>query len=841
MPPRWSNVDSLPLLEPLIAQLTVKPDRSTWVRYSVALLSVLLALLLMLLLDRWVPMRHSPFLLFFAAVMVSAWCGGLGAGLCATALAALASAYFFLPPVDDLTLANTADWVRLGLFLAIALLITALSSVRRQLVRALRRERDLIAAIVGTAGSLILVLDRHGRIVQFNHACERLTGYTFTEVRGKYPWDLFLLPEEIESVKQVFQELCVSVAPNEYENDWLAKDGSRHAIAWSNNVLPDERGAVCCVICTGLDITERKQAERSLQETNQALQALIQASPVAITVLDRRGIVKRWNPAAETIFGWQASETLDRVMPTVPADKQTEFLANIAATLNGDLLNGMETYRQRKDGSLIYVGLWTAVLRGATAEEDSIMSIVADLSERKQAEAALKLSEERLTSLVEANVIGILFGDINGGISEANDEFLRTVAYSREDLQAGRLQWTKITPAEYLPLDEKGIREAQLGAGCIPYEKEYIRKDGSRVPVLIGFGLLGEARQQTIAFILDLTERKQLEQTLRTQAEQLAQANRMKDEFLAVLSHELRTPLNSILNWAKMLRARQFDAATTERALETIERNARLQKQLVDDILDLLSITQGKVCLQPRPVDLASIVIAATDAMRPAAAAKSITISQLTSSLPAEQAVAFVVLGDLNRLQQAVWNLLSNAIKFTLEGGRVDVRLAIVDKTGGFREQTESRSQELGINVIGSTSEAGGNDAKESQALALLASPVKQGAITLEGVDDQESEANDHVAAQAAIDLQRPHTHYAQLSITDTGRGISADFLPFVFDRFRQADSSSTRAEGGLGLGLAIVRQLVELHGGTIQAESPGLGQGATFVITLPLMPNRKE
>jgi PAS domain S-box-containing protein len=779
-------------------------------------------------------MRHSPFLVFFASVMVSAWYGGLGAGLCATALTSLLAAYFFLPPFHAPTLASAAEWVRLGLFIAIALMMTALSSARRRLVRALRRERDLIAAIVGTAGSLIMVLDRRGRIVQFNHACERLTGYTFAEVCGKYPWDLFLSVEDIEPVKQVFQAFCVSAAPNEYEHDWLAKDGSRHSIAWSNNVLPDERGAVCCVICTGLDITERKQTEQSLQETNQALQALIQASPVAITVLDRRGIVKRWNPAAETIFGWQASETIDRVMPTVPAAKQAEFLDNIAATLNGDLLNGMETYRQRKDGSLIYVGLWTAVLRGATAAEDSIISIVADLTERKQAEAALKLSQERLNTLVEANVIGILFGDINGGISAANDEFLRTVGYSREDLQAGRLQWTKITPAEYLPLDDKGIREAQLGAGCIPYEKEYIRKDGSRVPVLIGFGLLGEARQQTIAFILDLTERKQLEQTLRTQAEQLAQANRMKDEFLAVLSHELRTPLNSILGWAQMLRVRQFDAATTARALETIERNARLQNQLVDDILDISKITQGKVCLRPQPVDLTSVVTAATDAMRPAAIAKSITIRRLNDAQPAERAIAVTVLGDPDRLQQAVWNLLSNAIKFTSEGGHVDVQLSIVSKAVGGREES-------GVGVIGSTSEAGGNDLQENQELALLALPVKQGAITLARVENQKLEANDHVAAQATIAPQHLHTQYAQITVTDTGKGISAAFLPFVFDRFRQADSSSTRAEGGLGLGLAIVRQLVELHGGTIQAESPGLGRGATFVITLPLMHDSKE
>lgn len=800
----------MPLIDPSIARLVVKPERSPLARYGVMLLSMLVALALMLLLDRWIPMRSSPFLVFFAAVMLSAWYGGLGAGLGAIAIACLLSAYFFLPPIHSFAVRSTADMARLVVFIVVALMITSLSSVRRQLVRALRLERDLIAAIVGTAGSLIMVLDRQGRIIQFNHACERLTGYTFAEVRGKPPWDLFLPVEDIEAVKQVFQALCVYAAPNEYENDWVAQDGSRHTIVWSNNVLTDERGTICCVICTGLDITGRKQAEQSLQESNQALQALIQASPVAITVLDQRGIVKRWNPAAERIFGWKAVEAIDQMMPTIPPDKQAEFLANIEATLHGDLLNGMETYRQRKDGSLIYVGLWTAVLRGLKSEDDTIMSIVADLSERKQAEAALKLSQERLTTFMEANVVGLLFGDINGGIYEANDEFLRIVGYSRADLQTGRLQWTAITPVEYLPLDAQGIQEAQTGKGCTPYEKEYIRKDGSRVPVLIGFGLLGEQRQETIAFILDLTERKRLEQTLRTQTEQLAQANRMKDEFLAVLSHELRTPLNSILGWAKMLRSRQFDMETTARALETIERNARLQNQLVDDILDISKITQGKVCLQPRPVDLASIVTAAMDAMRPAAVAKSIRLRRFDESLPTtSKASTFTVLGDPDRLQQAVWNLLSNAIKFTPEGGQVEVQLAIVDKKATVQEP------------------------------AGQTKPGERGAPTLITLDDSghlQGGVYPLAATQALPALQRASKHYAQIIVTDTGKGISAEFLPFVFDRFRQADSSSTRVEGGLGLGLAIVRQLVELQGGTVEAESPGLGKGATFKINLPLL-----
>ncbi|MBD1905908.1 PAS domain-containing protein [Trichocoleus sp. FACHB-832] len=253
------------------------------------------------------------------------------------------------------------------------------------------------------------------------------------------------------------------------------------------------------------------------------------------------------------------------------------------------------------------------------------------------------------------------------------------------------------------------------------------------------------------------------EQNARTQAEA---ANRVKDEFLAVLSHELRSPLNAILGWAQMLRSRSFDQKTTFRALDTIERNAKLQTQLIDDLLDISRIIQGKLSLNVSQVDLVSPIEAAIETMRLAAEAKSINVKFLIldsefqvnknpkSQIPNPK---FLVAGDRNRLQQVIWNLLSNAIKFTSSGGIVEIKLE----------------------AIGSN---------------------------------------------------------AQIQVKDTGVGISADFLPHVFDYFRQADSTITRSFGGLGLGLAIVRNLVELHGGTVSAESLGIGLGSTFILQLPLI-----
>ncbi|MCL6755394.1 response regulator, partial [Nostoc sp. CCCryo 231-06] len=243
------------------------------------------------------------------------------------------------------------------------------------------------------------------------------------------------------------------------------------------------------------------------------------------------------------------------------------------------------------------------------------------------------------------------------------------------------------------------------------------------------------------------------EKAARTVAEK---ANRSKDEFLAIVSHELRSPLNAILGWAKLLRSRTFDTATTNRALETIERNATAQTQLIEDLLDISRIIHGKIQLKPKSIELVKVITAAIDTVSLAAHAKNIQLI-----FPQASAIGSII-GDPERLQQVVWNLLSNAIKFTPSGGKVEIDLSTVTPSN---------------------------------------SPLD----------------------------------YAQIAITDTGMGIDAEFLPHVFDRFLQADSTSTRSHGGLGLGLAIVRQLVEMHGGNIDVVSLGKGKGATFTVQLPL------
>lgn len=298
-----------------------------------------------------------------------------------------------------------------------------------------------------------------------------------------------------------------------------------------------------------------------------------------------------------------------------------------------------------------------------------------------------------------------------------------------------------------------------------------------------------ELEQRVAQRTADLAAANQLQEELwrrekvaRAEAET---ANRRKDEFLATLSHELRTPLNAILGWAALLRTRSLNPTTQDRALEAIERNARSQTQLIEDILDVSRIIRGQLNLALKKVDLAEVIQAAVDTVLPMARAKSL---DLKVNLPATH---HPISGDSVRLQQVIWNLLSNAIKFTPEQGRVTVELSF---------------------FVG--------DSALDLDLASELAVCRNGGQPL---------------SAASTQLQGSEQNFAQIQVSDTGKGISAEFLPYVFDRFRQEDSSSTRSHGGLGLGLAIVRHVIELHGGTVLAESGGEGQGAQFTIRLPL------
>ncbi len=399
--------------------------------------------------------------------------------------------------------------------------------------------------------------------------------------------------------------------------------------------------------------------------------------------------------------------------------------------------------------------------------------------------AELRQSEERFRILSNCSPVGIFLADLQGHCTYTNPR-CQTICGSRLEETLGN--WTELLHPE--DCDKARLSwQAYIQEGQQEFSEEYrfvtpeqkICWTHIRASVMLADG--GEPIGY-VGTIEDITERKQAEEAradfIREQAarQQAESANRMKDEFLAVLSHELRTPLNSILGWAQMLRTRKLTGETAAKALETIERNARLQADLIEDILDVSRIIRGKLRLTLRPVLIAPILEACLQGIRPSAEAKTIQIiSDLNTN---SQSIS----ADPDRLQQIVNNLLSNAVKFTPKGGKIEVTTEI----------------------------------KTQQSLMFPTS-------TLE---------NEFAASELTTNLyQLP---YLQIQVKDTGIGISPEFLPHIFDRFRQADSSTTRHHGGLGLGLAIAHHLVKLQGGVMTAYSAGKNQGATFTILFPLL-----
>jgi PAS domain S-box-containing protein len=378
-----------------------------------------------------------------------------------------------------------------------------------------------------------------------------------------------------------------------------------------------------------------------------------------------------------------------------------------------------------------------------------VVAIYAELED--QIERA-RQAEDRLRMLLDGvHDYAICMLGPGGEIVSWNVGGERIFGFSADEI-IGRNHACLFTPGEReAGLPEEHLRQA-FADGRHEIEGVRVRRGGSVFDASVVITPMKKPSGQHRGFSLvirDITERKRLEDDLRRRAEDLEAANRAKEEFLATLSHELRTPLNAMLGWTRLLRMGRLDASAMQRALETIERNAHLQEQLIADILDVSRIVTGKLRLNLRPIDLQPVLDAAVDAVRAMAEAKGVL-------LEVQVEPAGVVLGDPDRLQQVMWNLLSNAVKFTPRGGTVTV----------------------------SSGRVGAN---------------------------------------------------AMIKVSDTGEGMTAELLPYVFDRFRQGDASVTRPHGGLGLGLAIVRHLIELHGGQAQAWSEGPGRGSSFAVQLPI------
>ena len=508
---------------------------------------------------------------------------------------------------------------------------------------------------------------------------------------------------------------------------------------------------------------ERARAEAALRDSENRLRFMLDASQIGEWDLDltTEPHIAHRSLRHDQIFGyesllpeWSYEIFLSHVHPDDHVAVNEKFQQTLSASTNWNF----ECRIIHPDQSIHWIWVRSSVYCDSSDTPTRLLGMVVDISDRKQAEAALQEQTQLLQlilasigdGLIMANPQGefVLFNQAAQSIfgrltnDRSSEEWSRTYGLFLPDQQT-------LFPDQQLPL-----YRAIQGESANDVEV-FVRRNPTsegRWVSISGFPVKDSNGNITGGVITcrDVSERKRILQQEQFAREEAERANRIKDEFLAVLSHELRSPLNPILGWAKLLQRGKLDAAKTATAITTIERNAQLQVQLIDDLLDISRILRGKLSLTVIPIDLSTVISEALETVRLAAEAKTIQIQTMISPSVG------IVIGDAGRLQQAVWNLLSNAVKFTPHQGQVTVALT--------------------------------------------------------------SDEN-----------------HAQIQVTDTGKGIKSDFLPYVFEHFRQEDGATTRKFGGLGLGLAIVRQIVELHGGTAAVESLGEGTGATFTVQIPL------
>ena len=445
----------------------------------------------------------------------------------------------------------------------------------------------------------------------------------------------------------------------------------------------------------------------------------------------------------------ELSICLRALFPTGAADRFRAFAAaGEAADARGDLEEPAGDELHEKHSQLM------RAFRDLQSElQETNRGVVALHTELEANADKLGQAEDRLRLLLDSvQDYAICMLTPQGEIASWNAGAERLFGYTSDEIIGRSFACFYLAAERDLDVPSEHLRHAEE-RGRFAGECLRVRRGGAAFDAHVIVTPVRRGRERALQgfslVVRDITERKRLEDDLRRRAEELSAANRAKEDFLATLSHELRTPLNAMLGWTRLLRMGKLDGPAMARALETIERNAHIQEQLIADILDVSRIVTGKLRFELRAMELAPVVDAALDAVRPAAAAKGV-------QLEADTNFHGTVLGDPDRLQQVVWNLTVNAIKFTPAGGRVV----------------------LTISRIGPS---------------------------------------------------------AVIKVSDTGEGIQAELLPFIFDRFTQGDGSVTRSHGGLGLGLSIVRHIVELHGGRVEAESDGRGLGACFSVHLPV------
>ena len=637
----------------------------------------------------------------------------------------------------------------------------------------LSEQREWFRVTLSSIGDGVITTDVEAKVTFLNPVAESATGWRAADAVGKPLREVFRviheqsrepLPNPIESV--LHDGLAFALANHA---SLVAKDGHETLIEDSAAPIRDASGNMVGAVMVFYDVTEKRRAQHALRHSEMRKASILDAALDALFTIDHQGKIGHFNHASEGILGYSREEAVNKSITHLfpPARVQEpqyqDLMRYLSGTNTSTASNRVQLHILHADGHEFPAEMSISRVSG---EEPALFS--ASLRDITQG-AEAQLLETRLAAIVESSEDAIIGKTLQGIVTSWNKSAERIFGYSSQEM-IGKSIMTVI-PADRQ--NEEAFILGRLAAGERVQNYETIRrtKDGQYINISLTSSPIRSPEGRIVGaskIARDITSRKRAEETLKKHAEErefLLESERsartaaermseMKDEFLATLSHELRTPLSAILGWAQVLKNGNINDADLQKGIDVIDRNARVQAQLIEDLLDMSRIISGKVRIDAQPMAPISAVEAAIETVRPGADAKGVRVDKLLD--PA----AGPITGDPARLQQVVWNLLSNAIKFTPKGGRV--------------------------------------------------------LVTLEKADSS-----------------------VQISVADTGAGIDRAFLPHVFERFKQADASTTRHHGGLGLGLSIVKHLVELHGGTVDVESEGEDRGTKFTIRLPLSPFR--
>ncbi|MBW4550769.1 MAG: response regulator [Aphanocapsa sp. GSE-SYN-MK-11-07L] len=665
---------------------------------------------------------------------------------------------------------------------------------RKQVEASLQQSNDRFSAAMRAVEGIVFEWNLQTQTVYRSEGLFELMGVRAEEAPPTAEWwQEQVHPEDVARLMPTIEEFLNS-SSDRYQGEYRVRHAAGYWVqVWERGYLQrNAEGDIIGVVGFTTDISQRKQAETALRQSESRFRLMVEsAKEYAIFTLDMRGTVTGWNSGAERLLGYPEADIIGcdgHILYGPEAQEQQRAEQEMQTALDqGQAVN--ECWHVRQDGSRFWGSGLVMPLQDEVGNVQGFVKIMQDKTKQRRADQRFRLLYETTSDLLAIEQPLTLMHNLFSKLSVQLDldsyynymveeQDHRPVLHLRNyqgisEEAAASLEWIEFDQylcglvaqeQRQIVLDQAQIATHPNAQGvCLmgvtAYAGQPLIAQG-RLLGTLSFASRTRTRftdgeiallQSTCDQMAIALDRANLIASIQQQAEQLQQANQIKDEFLAVLSHELRSPLNPILGWIRLLQKGKLDQTRQAEALTTIERNAKLQAQLVEDLLDISRIMRGKLTLKEGLVNLNFVISGAIETVHLAAEAKNIQIMLDLDPTP------LLVSGDATRLQQVVWNLLSNAVKFTPNGRKVSVELSQIE-------------------------------------------------------------------------------HLAQIRVIDTGKGISPQFLPHVFEYFRQQDGSTTRQFGGLGLGLAIARQIVELHGGTVRVESFGEDQGATFTVQLPLL-----